>query len=199
MKNLSYPLISVIVPIYNSEKYLSGCIDSILKQSYKNFELLLIDDGSTDKSEDIIKNYLSCYENIRYFKLKHTGVFRARNFGVQHSSGEWISFIDSDDFISDHFFIDLIAPTKYDKEIDVSINSYYIYKENCSFPAIDKRHEGYLGVEDRFLFILKSEPSSPFLWNRIYRKSLFENVKLDENYSQYEDVIDNCRLFHEAR
>ncbi|MDE6091301.1 MAG: glycosyltransferase [Duncaniella sp.] len=97
MKN--NPKISVIVPVYNVEKYLSKCIESILAQTYTNFELLLIDDGSQDSSGRICDEYASKDSRIRVFHQKNSGVSVARNLGLVESRGEWISFIDSDDMI----------------------------------------------------------------------------------------------------
>ena len=91
--------ISIIVPVYNVENYLERCVESILKQTYTNFELLLINDGSTDQSGDLCDQLVSKNENIKVFHLENAGVSNARNVGIQNSTGEWITFIDSDDFL----------------------------------------------------------------------------------------------------
>lgn len=93
------PLISIIVPIYNREKYLNDCISSLLKQTYSNIEILLIDDGSTDASSEICKYYTDLYEKVRYYFITHTGVSAARNKGLDEAKGEYIMFCDSDDMV----------------------------------------------------------------------------------------------------
>lgn len=93
------PLISVVVPVYNVEKYLVRCLDSILNQTYKNIEIIVVNDGSPDKCEDIINQYASRYSNIVAIHQKNGGLSNARNTGIRAAKGEYISFIDSDDYI----------------------------------------------------------------------------------------------------
>ena len=101
--------ISIIVPVYNVENYLERCVESILKQTYTNFELLLINDGSTDQSGDLCDQLASKNENIKVFHLENAGVSNARNVGIQNSTGEWITFVDSDDFITPDYLETLIS------------------------------------------------------------------------------------------
>ncbi len=93
------PKISVIVPVYNVEKYLRRCIDSILSQTFSDFELLLIDDGSKDKSGDICDEYVAKDVRIKVFHKANAGVSSARNLGLDKAKGEFIFFVDSDDFL----------------------------------------------------------------------------------------------------
>ena len=92
-------MISVIVPVYNMEKYLARCVDSLLSQTMKDFEILLIDDGSTDGSASICKEYAARDNRIRYIKKKNGGLSDARNVALEHAKGEFVTFIDSDDFV----------------------------------------------------------------------------------------------------
>ena len=92
-------LISVIVPVYNAEKYLCRCIDSILAQTYKDFELLLIDDGSKDSSGAICDEYAAKDSRVRVFHKENGGVGFARNVGLDHAQGDWVTFVDSDDWV----------------------------------------------------------------------------------------------------
>ena len=110
--------ISVIVPIYNAEKYLSRCLDSILMQSNADVELILINDGSTDKSEEIINTYLGRYKSsIKYIKTKNSGVANARNLGLDKATGDYIIFVDADDYIDKNLFKNL--KQYMDKNIDI--------------------------------------------------------------------------------
>ena len=89
--------ISIIVPIYNAEKYISKCLDSIINQTKKELEIILINDGSTDRTEEIIKKYQD--KRIRYFKNKNQGIGKTRNFGIDKAKGKYLLFLDSDDFL----------------------------------------------------------------------------------------------------
>ena len=97
------PTISVIVPVYNTEKYLPRCIESVLAQTFVDWEMLLIDDGSTDASGSICDEYAAKDERIRVFHKENGGVSSARNLGLDNAQGEWITFVDSDDWIEENF------------------------------------------------------------------------------------------------
>lgn len=120
-------MISIIIPIYNTEKYLIRCIDSVLNSSYQDFELILINDGSKDGCTDICKNYLKKDPRIKYFEQKNEGVSVARNRGIEESRGEWIVFVDSDDFIS-RDFLSTIAEKEY-QNYDLLIFDYFRLKK----------------------------------------------------------------------
>ena len=94
------PLISVIVPVYKVEKYLPVCLDSLLAQTYRNFELLLVDDGSPDGCWQIMQQYAAQDSRVRIFRKENGGVSSARNFGLEQARGEYICFVDSDDFVA---------------------------------------------------------------------------------------------------
>ncbi len=113
------PLISVIVPVYNAEKTLRQCVDSVLMQEYKDFELILVDDGSKDDSLVICDEYAKQDTRVRVFHKENGGVSSARNLGLDNAKGEWITFIDSDDYITDGY---LDGVTGCDE--DILINSY---------------------------------------------------------------------------
>ena len=98
------PFISVIIPVYNVEDYIERCIDSFLAQAYDNYELLLVDDGSTDKSGIICDQYANEYLNIRALHKENSGLGGARNYGIIHATGEYITFIDSDDWVDSNYF-----------------------------------------------------------------------------------------------
>ena len=114
--------ISIIVPIYNAEKYLNKCIDSIINQTKKELEIILINDGSTDNSETIIKKYDD--KRIKYFKNKNQGIGKTRNFGIDKATGKYIMFLDSDDF----FELDMVS--NLIQKIDETNADVVIYKAN---------------------------------------------------------------------
>lgn len=132
-------MISIIIPIFNTKKYLSQCIDSILNQSYKNIEIILVDDGSTDGSECVCEKYADKYHNIIFLKQKHSGPFKARKRGLDIARGDYITFVDSDDFISENAYE--LAEDEMQKNTDLIIFGIYRYfnddcvrHEKCFYP-----------------------------------------------------------------
>lgn len=115
-------MISVVIPVYNTEKYLGRCIDSVLCSTFRNFEMILVDDGSTDHSLDICRRYSQKDKRIKLFSQGHSGVCAARNKGIELSRGEWVVFVDSDDMISCDF-LETIAGEEY-QDCDILIFDY---------------------------------------------------------------------------
>lgn len=117
------PLVSIIIPVYNTEKYLRHCLDSITNQSYTNIEIIIIDDGSTDNSPHICDEYAQQYKNVSVYHRKNQGVSSARNFGIETATGSYIIFIDSDDYIATTMCQELIsAALSYNSDIVICGN-----------------------------------------------------------------------------
>ena len=91
--------VSVIVPVYNTYDYLNKCLDSLVNQSFKDYEIIIVNDGSTDDSEKIIKKYQKKYSNIKYYYKENGGLSSARNYGIKYANGDYIAFVDSDDYV----------------------------------------------------------------------------------------------------
>lgn len=125
------PKISVIIPVYNTEKYVGQCIQSILEQNFIDFELLLIDDGSTDRSSKICDEYAQKDERVKVFHKENGGVSAARNLGLDEARGEWVVFVDADDYVETDYFRRLL--TKVDESIDLVI----------TFPNVILRNESH--------------------------------------------------------
>lgn len=117
-------LISIIVPVYNAEKYLHRCIDSIINQTYKNIEIILVNDGSTDISSSICDKYAQIDERIKVIHQENAGVSVARNMGIDNSSGKYIMFVDSDDWV-DEQIVEHLYKKIYEKQADIAICSHY--------------------------------------------------------------------------
>ena len=138
-------MISVIIPVYNSEKYLRKCIDSVLAQSYTNFELILVNDGSTDGSGKICDEYAEKDERVRVFHKDNGGVSDARNRGIENARGEWIAFVDSDDWVNNNYLKELFDDSE---EIDFVIHGdlgnstiYNSFKNEIQFIDIVNKNE----------------------------------------------------------
>lgn len=175
--------ISIIVPIYNAERYLRKCLDSLVNQTKKELEFILVNDGSTDTTEDIIKTYKD--KRIKYFKNKNQGIGKTRNFGIEKSTGKYIMFVDSDDYLEKN-----ACEILYNKAINT--NSDLVV---CDFYKVYKNEElEEVRLIDFKQTSLKKMPSlineinlSP--WNKIYKRELItsNNLKFIENL-KYEDA-----------
>ena len=117
------PAVSIIVPVYNTERFLNRCIDSVLAQTYSDWELLLVDDGSTDSSGSICDEYATQDSRIRVFHKENGGVSSARNLGLDYARGEWITFVDSDDYIAPDM-IEKLYETQKRNNADITVCGY---------------------------------------------------------------------------
>ena len=166
---------SVIVPIYNSEKYLKKCLDSLVNQTFKNIEIILVNDGSTDNSEDIIKQYLKD-KRIIYLKKENGGQASARNLGLSKAKGDYISFIDSDDYVDLDMFEKLNECT-FDN--DIILSDYYYTKENQdNYVKLFNGNAGNIINTDYWKF-----DTCP--WNKFYKKSFL----IENNFSFPEGIM----------
>ena len=159
--------ISIICPVYNVEKYLPRCIDSILSQSFKDFELLLVDDGSLDNSGNICDEYANNDDRIRVFHKKNGGVSSARNFGLKHACGEWISFVDTDDWVDSDF----LEPISSNIE-SVELIHQGLKKEfpDNSVKIVRPSQQGIF--ETKTLFSTKMWSS--FCWSYFFKKDIID-------------------------
>lgn len=174
--------ISIIIPIYNSEKYLKKCIDSVLNQTMKDIEIILINDGSTDQSEKIIDNYIKENNaNIIKYNQKNSGQAVARNKGIELAQGEFITFIDSDDYIDKTMLEHLYNEAK-SKELDIVICDYFEDKEDKLIykKQILREHKDL--VKDYVLFV--AGPCNKIIRTKILKEN---NIKFPENIF-YEDI-----------
>lgn len=165
--------ISIIIPIYNVEKYLSRCIDSIENQTYKNIELILVNDGSTDKSEEIINKYIKKYDNIKYIKKENGGLSDSRNWGAKEATGNYICFVDSDDYIDENLFFSL--KQYLNQEYDMI--KYKLIKVDEDYNEIEKiggpTFENKTGQE-AFNILYGQDVMLQPAWLYLYKKSFWD-------------------------
>lgn len=167
--------ISVIVPVYNVEDLLSKCLDSILNQSFKDFELLLIDDGSKDKSGSICEEYAKKDSRIIVYHKENGGLSSARNFGVGRALGDYITFIDSDDFI-DKSMLEILYNNMIDNNVDLSITGVRdIYDGKLSIDA--DREKMLLNSEETLKLMLMGKKINVYAVSKLYKRSIFEDIK----------------------
>lgn len=188
---MNSPKISVIVPVYNVEKYLRRCIDSILAQTFTDFELLLIDDGSTDKSGEICDEYAKKDSRVRVFHKENGGVSSARNLGLDNAQGEWITFVDSDDKL-DFYGLETLA-NNISVNTNIIIGAYYsCYDEKKQLVEI---FPGSYKSEEYVDMILLGKVNVAF-WAKLYRKKVFyhDTLNLPKDIKNSEDLITNMRI-----
>lgn len=167
-------LISIIIPVYNMEKYLKRCLDSVINQSYKNLEILLIDDGSADSSGDICLEYSKKDNRIKYYKKENGGLSSARNYGLDRYKGEYVGFIDSDDVIDKDMFKILYNNIKK-SDADMSICEVVRFKDNPEFKVIDK-YDIY-SKEDILKIILEDKKICNFAVNKLYSRNIVKDIR----------------------
>ena len=190
----SKALISIIVPIYNVEKYLRQCLDSIQDQSYQNFECLLINDGSPDNSADICKEYVSKDPRFRYIEKENGGVSSARNLGLEHSKGEYITFIDSDDWV-DSDYLEVLYKSLTDEKADVAVSTYKQFNVDDNNYYVHSYQRGYekkifTGPEliDEFIALDTFDHSYRFVCGKLVRKCLLDKIAFNEKTTLGEDM-----------
>lgn len=187
-------LISVIVPIYNVEKYINKCVDSIINQTYKNIEIILVNDGSTDNCYNICNEYEKKDNRIKVIHQENSGLSEARNAGIKIANGEYLAFIDGDDYILEdmlEYLYGLINETNSEISVCNFIRYWNDDKKIVDYDITRKKI--VLNKEKALKEILKNDLLKSFAWNKLYKKSLFKNVKYPKGMKM-EDVATTYKL-----
>lgn len=194
MVNREMDLVSIIVPIYNSEKYLYQCINSIINQTYDNIEIILVDDGSTDKSVEICREFAERDQRIKFLSQINSGPSVARNIGINHAKGNYIQFVDSDDTLEKNATEELVNAIR--KGFDLVICGYKIVQMNKNIyrvPSISGNFSRESFLKRFGVFIKDNLINSPV--NKLYRRDILNNnyIRFDENINLGEDLIFNLQ------
>ena len=179
-------LVSVIIPVYNVSRYLPQCFDSVISQTYRNLEIIVIDDGSTDDSGIICDQYAEKDDRIHVIHTDNRGLASARNLGLENARGEYISFIDSDDWIEPHA-IDTLLKTANMEEADI-VNARYCTEyvgRTVHRPIGEKDSHTYIG-QDIFSAFAEGKFGN-VVWNKLYRLECFRDIRFPDG-NNYEDV-----------
>lgn len=197
------PKISVIIPIYNSQDSLRKVIESFINQTFKDFELLLIDDGSTDNSSNICDEFANIDNRIRVFHQKNQGVAMARQTGINNARGEYSIHADSDDWVENHMLEKMYATAK-NKNADIVIANYFTNSEKNKEVLHKQNLESDKCIE--ILYQIVTGKLFGALWNKLIRHSLYKkfNVQFYMGLNYYEDVLvliqllqhNNIRIIH---
>ena len=188
-------LITVIVPVYNTEKYLSRCVNSIMSQTYKNIEIILVDDGSPDGSPKLCDELANCYDNIRVIHQKNAGASVARNTGIENSRGKYLAFVDSDDYINSGMIQRLYQLINLHKA-DVAMLQYLEVNEKTVIPQVkDVKEQIFMGKEVEKAFLsLKIESACVGLYSR----KAIGSIRFPRGRTS-EDISFNFNIFRQIR
>lgn len=195
-------LLSVIIPVYNGEKFLRSTLKSVLKQSYRNIEILLINDGSTDSTEKIAKEFQKQDDRLMIFNLKNGGVSKARNFGLDHMHGEYVAFLDSDDLVHEDCYSVMMNEMRggYDA-VAVDFEKFESTATVKSETNIQCDKVVYTGKEEFLLSLCIEDKRSSvhgYVWNKIYRSSKIKNLRFNEEIQMCEDSLFSIQFFEQA-
>ena len=191
--------ISVIVPVYNVEAYLERCVESILQQTYAHFELILINDGSTDSSGQICDHLASQYENIKVYHIENAGVSNARNMGIQLATGSWVTFIDSDDFVTQDYLATLASAVE-GLNVGFVIAPLHHIKNGIvtDLPPHSGKTELW-STEETMKELLMTTRTSFFPVAKLFKRDLLADENFNTNYHLAEDALFLTELLLKTR
>lgn len=187
-------MVSIVVPVYNVERYVSRCIDSLLAQTYADIEIILVDDGSLDKSGNICDQYSESDQRIVVVHKENGGLSDARNEGIRRSRGKWITFVDSDDFVHPDY-IRILHQNMTANDADISICRHMPTKNDIEKGEIREGTEIYAGDEGMEKLLYQYISTSA--WAKMYRVELFQDICFPYG-KLYEDVVTVFEAFRKA-
>lgn len=182
--------LSIIIPVYNVEKTFRRCIDSVLSQGIDNYEILIIDDGSTDNSGNLADKAALLSNNIKVFHKPNGGLSDARNYGISRATGDYITFVDSDDFVENNTYAKLMPILDGHKEYDI-LEYPVLQNPGCKNERIF--NPGTTVYDNALDWLSTNGLEHCWAWNKIYRKELFSNVRFPKG-KIYEDVYNIASL-----
>lgn len=204
MTDNNTPLVSVIVPVYNAEKYLNRCVDSILSQTMTDFELLLIDDGSKDDSGRICDEYSEKDARVRVFHKPNGGVSSARNLGLDNAEGKWITFCDADDVVLPSWLSNFIdnACDSVDYVVQGFLTDKTMFEsDDIEFTNRRKFSFSFEGTMEDGLLLMSKNTMLGYVWCKLFRYSIIKQfgVSFNEAYNYQEDIIFNLSYLQHCK
>lgn len=188
-------MISIIVPVYNMEKYLDECLNSILMQTFRNFEVILVDDGSTDRSSEICDRYVESYSDWKVIHKKNGGLSSARNAGIDIAGGEYVCFIDSDDRVASNY-LEILYNNAVQYGADVSFCDYLEWDgDEIGYERMVEKEKKFLSREDVWGYLTATgasvRQSMPVIvaWGKLVRAELFQTLRFPEGVWHEDEFI----------
>lgn len=191
------PKVSIIIPVYNDEVFIKRCLEALINQTLKDIEIIVVDDGSTDNTPNILKQYADKDSRIQVFTQENSKQGAARNKGLDLAKGEYISFIDSDDWVDENYFEQMLAVSERNN-VDISISSAQRLRKFNRISTYYKYDEEkvYTSTQD-YIEVFKIPPYW-FVWGKLYKKTLLNNIRFEEDVF-YEDADFILKVIHHTR
>lgn len=191
------PRVSIIIPVYNEAEYLGYCLDSVLKQNFQDYEVICVNDGSTDNSWEILQQYALKDKRIKAVTQENKGLSEARNTALKAAKGEFIAFVDSDDFIAPEFLTAMLNAQAETNADIIGCDFKKIYKETDGLKEVKKFHLKFYA--DALAVLLHKNNFIHFnVWNKLYRRKVIGNIRFIPDI-YYEDWVLNCCVFEQAQ
>jgi len=196
--NENQPLLSVIIPVYNAEKFLTRCISSVANQTYRNLEIILVDDGSTDNSADMCDIWKKSDSRVHVYHQKNAGPGVARNTGIELSRGGWITFVDSDDWVESGMYENMLRAAAKSGSMIIGCPSTIECADGTHRENMDDIPEGILNKNQCIIDFLEGNRHAwGAVHNKIYKSCLWDNVRFPA-VKHLEDYLVSSKLFNEA-
>ncbi len=196
MQKIPQPLISVIIPAYNIENYLTECLDSVLAQSYKNYEIIVVDDGSKDGTRDICDIYQKKFDKIKVIRQQNAGLSAARNSGIKKAKGEYLAFVDGDDLVAPNFLVRLWSIIEL-ADADIVECQYATFQETK--PTFSQAGAIFIKTREEAVsnLLVGQENVDIVTWNKLYKKVLYNNISFPAG-ELHEDNLTTYKVFAES-
>ncbi|MGP2571063.1 glycosyltransferase family 2 protein [Ornithobacterium rhinotracheale] len=189
-------MISVIVPIYNSDRYLRQCLESIQNQTFQDFEVILINDGSSDNSQSICEEFTTNDDRFKLINQENKGLSEARNIGLQQASRDYICFVDSDDWL-ELDMLELLHSDITKENADISCCGYYVAKPNKNIPIWHQGDSVMWNRKEALSKLLINKEMKDFAWAKLYKKELFDGITFPPG-KYFEDIFTTYKVFSKA-
>lgn len=190
--------LSIIVPVYNVEKYLHRCLESISRQIFEEYEVICIDDGSTDKSLNICKEYEKKDFRFKVIKQENQGLSKARNTGLKYAKGKYIAFVDSDDYINDFMYADMINNLKNNNLDIVVCNFYHVLDNEWIIDNENSTSCIIKGKQSILKEVLLDKTIRNYVWTKLYKRELFRYIRFPIG-KNYEDIAISIKIFEKTK
>lgn len=190
------PLISIIVPVYNVKEYLEKCLDSICSQTYKNLEIIVVDDGSTDGSGEICDSYAQSDTRIKVFHQPNAGQSAARNKALGMAQGELLGFVDSDDWIEKDMY-EFLYRLMVESDADISVCSHYVETGTKTKVRHSSGTFTAFSRDEAIRALVVDKRIRNYMWDKLFKRQLFDGISFPEN-RVFEDIAVSYLIFHKA-
>lgn len=188
--------VSIIIPFYNTQKYLKRCLNSIAAQTFQDYEIILIDDGSTDRSYKIAEKYNCKFDNFKLYRQDNKGVAHARNIGLMMAEGEYIAFVDSDDFVDSNYLKRMVGEAQRTNADIVCCNFYWVLQNKLLIKNYINFKTGMFSNIEALNMIIADTVMQSYLWNKLWRRDLFisSDTKFPDMY--FEDIATSFKIVY---